>query len=155
LIGQEMEAGLRYFRDTKHCVFCDLIEQERALGLRILAETRRLVALTPYASRFPCEVWILPLSHCSHFDLAGVDDVAELGMMYHRILRKPDAGLNDPPLNAFIHTAPIDAAGLSHYHWHMEILPRLTGIAGFECGTGFNINPVPPEQAAAYLRTID
>jgi UDPglucose--hexose-1-phosphate uridylyltransferase len=155
LVAQEIEAGLRHFNSTNRCIFCDLIHQEQASALRILIQSARFVALAPYASRFPGEVWILPLNHGSHFDLAGEDDVAELGEMYHHILRKLDSGLDDPPLNAFIHTAPFDAPDLPYYHWHMEILPRLTGIAGFECGAGLNINPVPPEQAAEYLRSVD
>jgi UDPglucose--hexose-1-phosphate uridylyltransferase len=155
LVRQEMEGGLRHFESNKTCIFCDLIDQERAAGLRIFSESPRFVAFSPYASRFPCEVWILPTDHRSHFDRADEDELAEFGELYHRILRMLDLGLDDPPYNAFIHTTPLVAPDLPHYHWHMEILPRLTGIAGFECGTGLNINPVPPEQAAEYLRSID
>ena len=53
------------------------------------------------------------------------------------------------------HTSPFDTQTLPHYHWHMEIIPRLTRVAGFEWGTGFYINPVPPEQAAAFLRDTE
>ena len=66
--------------------------------------------------------------------------------------RRPWTG---PPYNYIIHTAPFDTQELPHYHWHIEIIPRLTRVAGFEWGTGFYINPVPPEEAAAFLREVE
>ena len=155
LVRQEFDSALRYWEANHGCVFCDLIKQERGDGRRILFETDRFMAMAPYASRFPCEVWILPANHGSHFERASEEEIAELGKAYHRVLRMLDIGLDDPPFNALIHTSPLDSPELSHYHWHLEILPRLTGLAGFECGAGMNINPVPPEQAAAYLRGLD
>lgn len=155
LVGQEIDSARDYWKSHRRCIFCDLIEQERRAGARIVFETERFVALAPYASRFPCEAWLLPKAHGGHFELAGADQIAELGEAYHRVLRLLDKGLDDPPFNTFIHSSPLDSPQSPHYHWHVEILPRLTGIAGFECGTGMNINPVPPEQAAAYLRGLD
>ncbi len=57
-----------------------------------------------------------------------------------------------PPYNYLIHTAPHDTKELKYYHWHFEIFPRLTKIAGFEWATGFYINPLSPEAAAGFLR---
>ena len=56
--------------------------------------------------------------------------------------------------NYIIHTAPFDMGELPHYHWHIEVIPRLTKVAGFEWGSGFYINPVPPENAASFLREV-
>ena len=56
------------------------------------------------------------------------------------------------PYNFVLHTEPLRSGGVEHYHWHFEIVPKLTSIAGFEWGSGFYINPIPPEEAAAYLR---
>jgi UDPglucose--hexose-1-phosphate uridylyltransferase len=154
-IRQEIDAGLRYGKANHRCVYCDLIEQERSEKTRIVFESEQIVALAPYASRFPCEVWLLPRRHANHFEQVSESDIIAIGDAYHRVLRMLDMGLDDPPFNTFIHTSPFDAPESPHYHWHVEILPRLTGIAGFECGTSMNINPVPPEQAAAYLRKVD
>jgi len=63
--------------------------------------------------------------------------------------------LNNPPYNYIIHTAPAANVGMGHYHWHIEIIPRLTKMAGFEWGTGFYINPTPPEEATTYLRETE
>ncbi len=68
---------------------------------------------------------------------------------------KLEEALDAPPYNYVVHTAPFDTQELPHYHWHLEIIPRLTRVAGFEWGTGFYINPVPPETAAAFLRETD
>ena len=60
--------------------------------------------------------------------------------------------LERPPYNLLIHTAPLQEAANPHYHWHIEIIPKLTRVAGFEWGTGFYINPTPPEESAQFLR---
>ena len=62
--------------------------------------------------------------------------------------------LNNPPYNYIIHTAPSDEGPLPHYHWHIEIMPKLTKVAGFEWGTGFYINPTSPEDAAEFLKNL-
>jgi UDPglucose--hexose-1-phosphate uridylyltransferase len=68
------------------------------------------------------------------------------------VLARFDGLLDRPAYNYIIHSAPFDTPALGHYHWHIEILPRLTKIAGFEWGSGFSINPTPPEEAAAAIR---
>ena len=69
-----------------------------------------------------------------------------LGRLYHC--------LSDPPYNYIVHTAPYDTKVSHFYHWHIEIIPRLSQVAGFEWGSGFYINTVPPEDAARYLRAV-
>src|SRR5712691_7817458 len=61
-------------------------------------------------------------------------------------------GLNDPPFNYFIHSAPFKADAADAYHWHLELIPKLSTAAGFELGTGMWINVVKPEESAAFLR---
>ena len=63
-----------------------------------------------------------------------------------------DRVLGQPAYNFMLHTAPLDEPDLAHFHWHLEIIPKLSKVAGFEWGSGFFINPVPPEIAAAVLR---
>ncbi|PYM17474.1 MAG: hypothetical protein DMD81_08830, partial [Candidatus Rokuibacteriota bacterium] len=62
--------------------------------------------------------------------------------------------LGDPPYNFMLHTAPLREPALAHFHWHLEIIPKLTRVAGFEWGSGFFINSVRPEDAAAALREV-
>ena len=67
-------------------------------------------------------------------------------------LRKLDKVLEHPAYNFIVHSAPVQEGPLAHYHWHIEIIPKLTKVAGFEWGTGFYINPTPPEESAKFLR---
>jgi UDPglucose--hexose-1-phosphate uridylyltransferase len=154
-VRSELASAQNYHTKHDRCIFCDLISQERREMVRIVFESARFVALTPFASRFPCEIWILPRDHAGRFDQISDDDLVDLGSIFRLMLCKLDVGLADPPYNFLLHSAPIDISSSRHYHWHIEILPRLTGTAGFEWGFGMNINPVPPEQSAAYLRAIE
>jgi UDPglucose--hexose-1-phosphate uridylyltransferase len=112
-------------------------------------------AFCPYASRFPFETWILPKQHSSHYENIPKPSVDDLGNVLRQVLAKLELALDSPPYNYIIHTAPFDHQELPHYHWHIEIIPRLTKVAGFEWGSGFYINPVPPEEAAAFLREVE
>lgn len=154
LLNREYNAGLAYHQNTGRCKWCDLLTQELADGSRIIFETPRFVALAAYAGRCPSEVWLLPKAHTGNFAQASDADLADLASTFRRLLTKLDLGLDDPPYNSYIHSTPTGSPGLPEFHWHMEILPRLTGTAGFEWGADMSINPVPPEQAAAYLRGI-
>ena len=68
------------------------------------------------------------------------------------LLTKADRVLDNPPYNLVIHSSPVQDPSNDHYHWHIEFMPKLTKTAGFEWGTGFYINPTPPEEAAKFLR---
>jgi UDPglucose--hexose-1-phosphate uridylyltransferase len=129
-----------------------MIHQERDTGTRVVLETEHFVAFCPFASRFPFETWILPKSHSSHFENITKASVDDLGTVLKSVLTKLETALDRPPYNYIIHTAPFDHDDLEHYHWHIEIIPRLTKVAGFEWGSGFYINPMPPENAAGFLR---
>ena len=72
--------------------------------------------------------------------------------MLRNVLRKMDRVLEKPAFNLIVHSAPVQESTSEHYHWHIEIIPKLTRVAGFEWGTGFYINPTPPEEAARFMR---
>ena len=152
LIEREMQGAQRYFDYRGRCLFCDMIGQELAEGRRIVIEDEHFVAFEPFASRFPFETWLMPKRHQSHFENVhrlGIDELADI---LHRTLGLIERSLEDPAYNYVIHTSPFTVADSESYHWHIEIIPRLTKVAGFEWGSGFYINPVAPEQAAEFLR---
>ena len=122
---------------------------------RVVLDTANFLCFAPFASRFPFELWIVPKNHTSHYENIQKNDVEELGTVLKMVLLKLEVALDKPAYNYIIHTSPLDSQPLKHYHWHIEIIPRLTRVAGFEWGTGFYINPVPPEQAAACLRETE
>ncbi len=132
-----------------------MVHQELASEKRLVLDTPSFTAFCPFASRFPFETWIVPKQHCSHYENAQRGSIDDLGRVVRTVIRRIEAALDRPGYNYIIHTAPFDTPELGHYHWHLEIIPRLTNIAGFEWGTGFYINPVPPEDAAAFLRDVE
>jgi UDPglucose--hexose-1-phosphate uridylyltransferase len=154
-VWEEMTGALEFFNYRGRCIYCDMVLQEQTNEKRIVLDTPHFTAFCPYASRFPFETWILPKNHSSHFENIPKPAVDDLGSVLRQILTKLEQALDSPAYNYIIHTAPFDHQELPHYHWHIEIIPRLTKVAGFEWGSGFYINPVPPEDAASFLREVE
>lgn len=151
-VNEELNGAQMYYKFKERCVFCDIIRQELTVGDRLIEENEKFIAITPFASRYPFETWILPRRHETHFDSIEKHQVVLLGELMRTILGKIQRVLDDPPHNFMFHTAPVTEGPLPHYHWHIEIIPKITEVAGFEWGTGFYTNPTPPEQAAHFLR---
>ncbi|MCK4911241.1 MAG: galactose-1-phosphate uridylyltransferase, partial [Thermodesulfovibrionales bacterium] len=78
-----------------------------------------------------------------------------LSLIFSDVLKRLNKVLNSPPYNFVLHTSPTqNNDNMDHYHWHFEIMPKLTKTAGFEWGSGFYINPTPPEDSARYMREV-
>jgi len=153
-VKQEMDGSMEFFKYRGRCVYCDIIRQESEQKERVICEIDSFIAIAPYASRFPFEVWILPKQHQSHFEDISESDLWGIVKCLKTVLIKLESTLERPPYNYMIHTSPFNTNNIEYYHWHIEITPRLTRVAGFEWGTGFYINPVLPEQAAKFLREV-
>ena len=155
VVAEELEGSLQHFRRKERCVFCDMVEHELKDGTRIVTRNEDFVSFEPFAPRFPFETWLLPRRHLSSFEETDPASFPALASALKETLRRLHRALNGPPYNFLIHGAPCAESRLPHYHWHMEIMPKLTRVAGFEWGTGVYINPTAPEEAAAYLRAVD
>jgi UDPglucose--hexose-1-phosphate uridylyltransferase len=154
-VWEEMTGALEFYNYRGRCIYCDIVSQELAGEKRVVYDSSCFTAICPFASRFPFETWIVPKTHSSHFENIPRPAVDDLGHVLHQVLNKLERALDNPAYNYIIHTAPFDHGEMPHYHWHIEVIPRLTKIAGFEWGSGFYINPVPPESAAGFLREVD
>jgi UDPglucose--hexose-1-phosphate uridylyltransferase len=154
MVSEELSGSAEYYGRKERCVWCDVVRQERRQGRRLIVDRDGFVALAPFAPRFPFETWILPAAHRSAFEESGVDDLRGLAGVLLEFLGRMNRVLSDPPFNFMLHTAPLRAPALDHFHWHLEVIPKLTRVAGFEWGSGFFINPVPPEDAATALREV-
>jgi UDPglucose--hexose-1-phosphate uridylyltransferase len=150
--AEELAGSLEFYASTGRCVYCRMIESEHSQFARVVAESKSLVAICPYASRFAYETWLLPRQHASHFEAVDSCQAGEAASLMARVLRGLERLLDRPAYNYYVHSAPFDTHEPDHYHWHIELIPRLTKIAGFECGAGMYINPVAPETAARQLR---
>jgi UDPglucose--hexose-1-phosphate uridylyltransferase len=164
VIETELESARRHFEHRQRCLFCDILRHEIDHDVRVVQRSADFVAIAPYASRSPFEIFIAPTRHRHDFSqLTDTELLGLAGILRDTAIRLRTA-LNNPPYNFVLHNSPnlaaispvwgsaklIEAA----YHWHIELIPRLTKPAGFEWGTGFHINPTPPEQAAEYLRGL-
>ncbi|OGW26579.1 MAG: galactose-1-phosphate uridylyltransferase [Nitrospinae bacterium RIFCSPLOWO2_12_FULL_47_7] len=152
LVTQEITAARRHYEYKERCIFCDLIAQERGAKSRIVMENDYFIALCPFAPRFPFETWILPKHHSSKFESNGTSIFPVLAQTLKAVLLKMKSALNAPPYNFVLHSSPVKEDCENYYHWHIEIMPKLTKMAGFEQGTGFYINTTSPEDAAETLR---
>lgn len=141
-----------YFNYKERCIYCDIIHQERAEGSRIIEESNDFLALAPFAPRFPFETVLVPKRHSAFFEDGQKHEYEQLARMIKSIMGKLDRVLETPPYNMIIQSSPFYENTNDYYHWHLEIIPKLTSVAGFEWGTGFYINPTPPEEAARFLR---
>jgi len=154
VVTEELDGSLQHFRLKERCVFCDMIDQELREGRRLVMENEHFVSFEPFAPRFPFETWLLPKNHVSAFEDSQRSEFASLARALKETMQRVNRALNRPHYNFLIHSAPCRDSRLDYYHWHIEIMPKLTKVAGFEWGTGFYINPTAPEEAAQYLREI-
>jgi UDPglucose--hexose-1-phosphate uridylyltransferase len=173
IIVRELTGCLEFYNFRGRCLFCDMIRQEREHAVRVVIDDPDFLVFSPFASRFPFEMWVVPTRHDSQFERIRPHEINRLADVLLSALRRLESSLEAPPYNYIVHSAPFrshdaevfrgvlgpppttDGDGLEHYHWHIEIIPRLTKVAGFEWGTGLYINPVPPEDAAEYLREAE
>ncbi len=151
-VRDEVDGARAHFTAKERCVFCDIVRQERQDSRRLIAENADMVAIAPYAPRFPFETWLLPERHQASFEDAPRHEIAALARLLSDVLRRLNRALRFPPYNLLIHSAPLAEPAGDFYHWHVEIIPTLTKVAGFEWATGFYLNPTAPEEAAQVLR---
>lgn len=149
---EEVAGAKEYFEYKDRCIYCDIIQQETQTGVRMIAENPAFVAIAPFAPRFPFEMWVLPKGHQSAYEQSLKHEYEQFALILKDMLMRLDHVLEQPAYNYVIHSSPLPEGSNDYYHWHMEIMPKLTKVAGFEWGTGFYINPTPPEEAAKFLR---
>ncbi len=163
-VKEELAGSKAYYDYKDRCVYCDIIKQELGMQKRVIAETKNYIAIAPFASRFPFETWFLPKIHSCDFYKMNRNEIPDYSDLLKIVIGKMRKIIGDFPYNLVLHTAPfrrdLTKKGywdtIEHdYHWHLELLPILTRVAGFEWGSGFYINPLPPEDACKALRDAE
>lgn len=152
-VWHSLLGSMEYFASHQKCVHCVMLEWEKKEGKRVIYENKGAMVIAPFVSRRPFEMRIFPKKHLPYFentidaDLEGVVDALR------EALRRVEKNLGDPDYNFFIHTAPLkNKVDYEPYHWHIEIFPKVSTPAGFELGTGIDINVIDPDLAAKVLR---
>ncbi|MBP7216081.1 MAG: galactose-1-phosphate uridylyltransferase [Candidatus Omnitrophica bacterium] len=150
---EEIKGAQDYFKYRDRCIFCDLIRQETEEKERIILENEHFLSFCPFVSRFPFEIWIMPKKHNGRFCHLSHEELPSLAAILRETIGKMKKVFPNLSYNFIIHSSPVDGEGLFEaYHWHIEFMPKLTRVAGFEWGTGFYIVTTPPEMAARYIR---
>jgi UDPglucose--hexose-1-phosphate uridylyltransferase len=152
-VAQEWRALVAHHDATGRCLYCEILDHERMDRRRIIVESAAFIGFCPFASRFPFEIWIMAKKHSPFFHTIAKDELRQLALMLRLCLRRL-AGIVDASFNFVLHSGPLKEAKREHYHWHLEILPRITKIAGFELASGCYINTEAPEIAARQLREV-
>lgn len=155
LLRRKYEVAIAHYDDTGRCLYCDIAEEERKAKSRVVLETDRFLVFHPFASRVPFETWIMPKRRQASFGQVQEEDLHELASVLRRTLRALYERLGDPDFNYIVHSAPIEDENKEYYLWHVQILPRLTTIAGFELGSGIYVSTMLPEQSAAVIRDYE
>ncbi len=149
-LEEEAQVAAEHHKEHGSCVFCDVMAQELTARERIVTENEAFVAFAPFAGKTPFETWVLPRQHASSFTNLPSNVVPHLAELLQALVRGLVDALDNPPYNLTLHTSVQE--GRPDFHWHIEILPRLTKQAGFDWGSGFFVNPTLPEDAARFLR---
>ena len=154
-IDEEIWGTLDYYQRKDRCIFCDIIKEEISVKKRVISETVHFLVFAPFASRYPFETWIIPKTHSSDFHRINKEELEDLSSTIQSLFLRFHKLLSDPPYSLAFHTSPVqNRFHRAEYHWHIEIRLRIGLREGFEWGTGFFVNPTPPEDAAAYLREV-
>jgi UDPglucose--hexose-1-phosphate uridylyltransferase len=155
-IANSLAGSNDYYKRNRKCIHCDMLEWELKQNKRIIYKNKHFVTVSPFAPRVSYETRIYPLKHASHFEEISEEKRYALADSLTDALKRIAKALKNPDFNYFIHTAPPVANNQNkkneHYHWHLEILPRVSAWAGLELGVGIEVVVASPEEAAENLR---
>ena len=147
VVARERERfGAYATRNMGANLLADLVQEEVRRRERIVAIDDDAVLFAPFASRLPFQLTLAPRRARKRFEDDGATGAALLHDGLNRLARRLGAS---PPLNLWVRTAP---RGADHFCWRIDVLPRLTHLAGLELGAGIDLNVLAPESAAAELR---
>ncbi len=153
-VAEELDGSSNWYKKNRTCLFCHMIKKEIDDGRRVIADNKNYLVFAPYAPRFSYECWIVPKKHNARFENIDMQEIENMASALLDILGRLDKTLKFPAFNILLHTAPFTDIHNKNYHWHIEITPILSRVAGFEWSSGFNINPLSPEESAKQLRNF-
>ncbi len=164
-IDLELKSARKHYHFKERCLFCDIVRQENEQEVRVVDRNEEFIAFCPFAPRFPYETWILPLKHFSSFQdhLSSEETLTAFAALLKTTLQRIEA--HTPAYHVVLHISPNekspflaseDWAFLPHgFHWHLEILPRISRIARLKREEEFFTNPLTPEEAAQKLKAVN
>lgn len=152
LLEKEYRRAHDYYLEEGKCLLCTLLEEEEKKGERVVLSNDSFLAYIPFAAPLPFTTWIVPREHFSSLELSGGKVEEKMASILKEYMGRLASRLEDPPYNLYLHGSPLRSDSLPYFHWHIEIIPKLTIVAGWEMATGTYINVSRPEEAASFLR---
>lgn len=150
---RSMKGTEDYYNEHGKKVHDVMLQWEIQEGKRIIYDDAHFIAFCPFVSKTPYEIRIFPKKFEPRFEMITDDEISSLANALNLVLRKMDKALDVPDFNFYIHTAPVQKNNHDKfYHWHMEIVPRLSIVGGLELGTDIYVNVINPDEAAKLLR---
>jgi len=154
-VYRSLRGSNKFFRKYKTCVHCRQISWERKQKKRIIYENDNAIVFAPFVSKEPFEMRVFNKQHSPYFEDLSKEDLMYAVDALQNAIKKLEKAIKNVQYNFFIHTAPLkDKSKYKHYHWHIEIFPRMNISAGFELSTALEINPMDPDEAAKLLRNV-
>lgn len=153
-VAMELAGAREYYIRHGRCVYSDIVKSELQCLERVVCQNEEFIVLVPFASRTPFEMQVISKRHYPDFTAEDDSRLFFLAEMVGEALRRLEQCVPNVSYNLVLHTGPLRVKNLPYYQYHIEILPKLTSPAGFEWGSGGYINPVVPEEAAAWLREV-
>lgn len=152
-ISHFLTGSLRYYHHYKKCAHCEMIKFEMKERRHMIFENQGAVVFSPFVSREPFEIKIYPKKHLPYFEETSSKLIEQITEALKVSLKLIKTKLADPDFNFYIHTAPIsEKKKHRHFHWHIEIIPKISISAGFELATGIEITTIDPKDGVKYLK---
>ena len=152
VLEKELHGTRRYFKQNNRCAMCDLMKFEISEDKRVVFDNENFFIIQPYASRNPFETWVVPKKHYPNFENISQSEIKSFAHCLKILSDFFYEELNEPSYNYFIHTGPMHKEIENHYHWHFELIPKLSIKAGFEIATGIDICITTPEYTAEFMK---
>lgn len=155
-VSRSINGSFQYYKEHKKMVYSDMLEWELKERKRVIYENSDFIVFCPFTSKYPYEMRIFAKEHHAHFHEIPEEKIPPLADALRTAIQKMGIVLDKSPFNFYIHAASMgNGLGVhshEYYHWHIEIVPHLKIDAGFEIGTGIEINIIDPDEAAEQLR---
>ena len=152
VLEAELKGSLTYHQQHSNCLFCGLLAKELESGERLVVHGEHFVAFCAMAGRQPFETWILPKTHAADFSAVANGQLLQLAEILQQVLERLQHHFKPLSYNLILHTSPAGNKYQASFHWHWELVPRSSQLAGLEWGSGVYINSLSPERAASLLR---
>ncbi|WP_297207115.1 galactose-1-phosphate uridylyltransferase [uncultured Brachyspira sp.] len=150
----EINGSLEYYNEKNRCVYCDIIDEEKRLNDRVICENDNFIAVCPFASRSPYQIYIMPKQHSASIVNVSSMNILDFADILKNIFDRLYKVLGEVSFNYVLHTllSALEVKFKYSSHWFLDIMPKMSKLAGYELGSGVFINSITPEDAAEQLR---